>query len=146
MRLFIPTLVLLMATTANASSPYSVHSVPTVTFEELFGMNETAAAGMFQSTTFGCLKHALADFNLAATGNHPKYSKLETSAADGGTTNWRGDCYDLTILMHGVRFKDGKGCYLGFVFGPSLKIRDPDEWPASISRTKLVTVEPEPCH
>jgi hypothetical protein len=135
----------LLTVAASAGAKGRPFKVPTATFQELFGISEIDASGLLGSDLAGCLKLAHADFNAAASGRDPPHSTLESMVADGGTTNWRGKCYDLTILMHGVGFRSGNKCYLGFVFGPHLRIRDRTDWAAPISRTQLVGLQREPC-
>ena len=142
------TLILLAAALlppASADAMDRPFRVPAATFQEIFGLSESDASKLFDGDLMGCLRSAHEDFNAAASGRDPPHSELVTLAADGGTSNWRGKCYDLTILRHGVEFRSGKKCYIGYVFGPSLFIRDRIDWDAPISRTQLVGVSSEPC-
>ena len=140
-------ILLLLALSAPmlGSAGQAPFRVPSATFEELFSVRQDAAVGLFGSELASCLTLAHQDFNAVAGGRDPPNSTLETMVSDGGTTNWRGKCYDITVVLHSVGFRSGSRCFLGFIFGPSLSIRSGQPWRTTVSRTKLVNVSREPC-
>jgi hypothetical protein len=134
-----------MISATNAVATQRPFSVPKASFSDLFGLTQSEATKLFDPAFTACLGKAHEDFNAAASGNDPVHSKLEAMVADGGTTNWRGECYDLTIVLHAETFRTGNVCYIGTVFGPSLRIRARAEWHAAITRTKLFRPQRESC-
>jgi hypothetical protein len=118
----------LAALTASLVVGIAIANPPSAlpSFDELFGMDETQAVSVYDTEIARCLSNALEDFNLALSGQNPAHSKNPAfpQLLDGGTTFWKGDCYELTIYksLTSYRLPDG-ALVSGFIVGPSLQLR-----------------------
>ncbi len=119
------------------------------TFRELFGVDEVQAETMFGAELSRCLSGAWEDFNLALASKQPINSKTDMSSflTDGGTVNWRGACFDLTILKGLTSYELPDGSWVhGYVQGPSLRLKlgGKTAQNSGISRTRFVLLQKEP--
>jgi hypothetical protein len=112
-------------------------------FAELYGFDQTQAAGLVGAEGAKCLSNALEDFNLALAAKDPIHSKTDMSSylTDGGTVLWRSDCYTLAILKSLTSYQLPDGSWIhGYVRGPSLRLKLGPKGSQSspIARTRFV--------
>ena len=70
-------------------------------FDELFHMDIDSAKSLFGEVTFLRLQKALDDFNAALSGKPPLHAQVDTDVplpTDGGTTFYKGNSHNLTIV------------------------------------------------
>lgn len=125
-----------------APSPAGVAN-SALSFADLFGLDLPRAKAELPAKLFNCLAEAHEDFNLALAGKTPSYAKEEGAMSDGGTSNWKGSCYSLTILRQLTTMCfEGRGVS-GVIVGPMLRIdrANTNTEVAPISRTRFVAGE-----
>jgi hypothetical protein len=115
----------------------------TVSFRDLFGLEQAQAIETLGTDVANCFSRALEDFNLALAGKDPVNSKTDMSSypPDGGTVVWRSDCYNLAVLKSLTSYQLPDGSWIhGHVQGPSLsfKLGPKTAQSSPIARTRFV--------
>jgi hypothetical protein len=116
------------------------------TFFELFGIDETQANAVYGADSARCLLDALEDFNLALAGQKPTHAKSPDfpQLLDGGTTFWKGACYEMTVYKRLTTYRLPDGSLVsGFIAGPSLQLNFTPgaSMTQPIARTRFLFVE-----
>src|SRR5688500_1447040 len=102
MKTFLYISVVLALTSCSNSSiverPANLASGGSVSFADLFGIDEQQASQDLPDSLAQCLRRAHEDFSLALDGKEPKHAKSKGAFSDGGTSLWEDPCYRLVIL------------------------------------------------
>lgn len=132
-------LLILPALAGSAPVAKPPYTVPQATFHELFGVSEAQAPSLYGAMT-DCLVKAHQDFNAAASGRSPPHAKMEGVFSDGGTSLWKGACYEMTIFQSLTSVGYAETCVTGMTIGPSLRLagHGPRGQAAAITRSAFV--------
>ena len=117
-------------------------------FEELFGLSQASAKRVLGDDAANCLLEAVDDFNAALAGREALHARPVAYYGDGGTANYRGRCYSLTVRNQIFGFRNGEKCVAAHLAGPVLVLDLKGEWASredTISRTRLIGTDSVKC-